>query len=121
MKIYKLDDVFNLNSDYCFLEGNCLEVLKTFPSNSINCVITSPPYWKLREYDTNDSHNESMVGDEKDFRDLFGQSGFSFMKSRENLIKEEIGIENYKIIEQIRKMNSQKGVQAMMPYEVTIK
>ena len=58
---------------------------------------------------------------EKDFRDLFGEIGFPFMKSRENLIKEEIGIENYKIIEQIRKMNSQKGVQAMMPFEVTIK
>jgi protease-4 len=43
------------------------------------------------------------------------------MKSRENLIKEEIGLENYKIIEQIRKMNSQKGVQAMMPFEVNIK
>lgn len=31
-------------------EGNCLEVLKTFPDKSINCVITSPPYWQLRDY-----------------------------------------------------------------------
>lgn len=33
-------------------EGNCLEVLKTFPDNSINCCITSPPYFGLRDYGT---------------------------------------------------------------------
>lgn len=30
--------------------GDCLEVMKTFPDESINCVITSPPYWQLRDY-----------------------------------------------------------------------
>lgn len=29
---------------------NNLDVLKTFPSESINCRITSPPYWALRDY-----------------------------------------------------------------------
>jgi len=29
---------------------NNLDVLKTFPSESINCCITSPPYWGLRDY-----------------------------------------------------------------------
>ena len=32
------------------LEGDCLNVLKTLPSNYIDCVITSPPYWRLRDY-----------------------------------------------------------------------
>lgn len=32
--------------------GNCLEVLKTLPDNSIDCCITSPPYWGLRDYGT---------------------------------------------------------------------
>ena len=31
-------------------QGDCLEVLKTLPSESINCCITSPPYWGLRDY-----------------------------------------------------------------------
>lgn len=31
-------------------QGDALEVLKTFPDESINCVITSPPYWALRDY-----------------------------------------------------------------------
>jgi len=30
--------------------GNCLEVLRQFPDDSIDCVITSPPYWGLRDY-----------------------------------------------------------------------
>ena len=34
------------------LQGNCLEVLKTLPSESIDCVITSPPYYGLRDYGT---------------------------------------------------------------------
>lgn len=31
-------------------EGNCLDVIKTFPDKSIDSVITSPPYWQLRDY-----------------------------------------------------------------------
>ena len=32
--------------------GNCIEVLKDFPDESIDCVVTSPPYYKLRDYGT---------------------------------------------------------------------
>lgn len=31
-------------------QGDTLEVLKTFPTESIDCFITSPPYWALRDY-----------------------------------------------------------------------
>ncbi len=31
-------------------QGNCIEVLKDFPDESIDCVVTSPPYWGLRDY-----------------------------------------------------------------------
>ena len=30
--------------------GDCLAVLKRFPSASVHCVVTSPPYWLLRDY-----------------------------------------------------------------------
>ena len=30
--------------------GDNLEVLKTFPDEVIDCVVTSPPYWGLRDY-----------------------------------------------------------------------
>lgn len=31
----------------------CLETIKRFEPNSIDCVITSPPYWQLRDYGYN--------------------------------------------------------------------
>ncbi len=31
-------------------KGLALDVIKTFPDQSINSVITSPPYWQLRDY-----------------------------------------------------------------------
>ena len=37
--------------------GDCLEVLPTLEANSIDCVVTSPPYFNAREY----SHFESYA------------------------------------------------------------
>lgn len=34
--------------------GNCLTILKTLPNDSIDCCITSPPYFALRDYGTPD-------------------------------------------------------------------
>jgi site-specific DNA-methyltransferase (adenine-specific) len=31
-------------------QGDSLEVLRTFPDKSINCCVTSPPYWNQRDY-----------------------------------------------------------------------
>ena len=32
------------------LHGDSLEILKTLPDESVDCVVTSPPYWALRDY-----------------------------------------------------------------------
>jgi len=32
------------------LQGDCIEVMKTLPEKSVNCCVTSPPYWGLRDY-----------------------------------------------------------------------
>ena len=32
--------------------GNNLDLLKEMPDQSVNCVVTSPPYWGLRDYGT---------------------------------------------------------------------
>src|SRR3990167_5835726 len=34
------------------IQGDCLEVLKSFPAESVDCCITPPPYWGLRDYGT---------------------------------------------------------------------
>lgn len=33
-----------------FMHGNSLDVLKEFPDDSVDCVMTSPPYWGKRQY-----------------------------------------------------------------------
>ncbi len=32
--------------------GDCRTVLDTLPAESVHCVVTSPPYWGLRDYGT---------------------------------------------------------------------
>ena len=32
------------------LQGNALDVVKELDDESIQCVVTSPPYWALRDY-----------------------------------------------------------------------
>lgn len=69
---------------------------------------------KIKDYRT-----ENYPEYEKDLKGLFG--GLPFMQSKESFIKEEVGEENYLMIEQIRRMSAQKGMQAMMPFEINIK
>ena len=38
---------FQADKIYC---GDAFETLKTFPDESVNCCITSPPYYGLRDY-----------------------------------------------------------------------
>ena len=40
-------------------------------------------------------------------------------QSKEAYLKEEIGEENYILIDKIRKMKKRKGIQAIMPYEIS--
>lgn len=49
--------------------GDSLDVIKTFPDESIDCVVTSPPYYGLRDYgtgaweggDPNCNHEEARI------------------------------------------------------------
>ena len=55
---------------------------------------------------------------EKNINDILEH--LPFAKSKESFIKEEFGTETYKIMEQIKRVQSKKGVQAMMPFEISI-
>ena len=33
------------------IHGDCLEVMKDIPDKSVDCIVTSPPYWKGFEYE----------------------------------------------------------------------
>lgn len=47
-----------------FLHGDSLELLSYFPEKSIDCVITSPPYWGHRQY------NGGGIGQEKTYNEF---------------------------------------------------
>jgi len=40
------------DSDFELHVGDVRDVLKTLPAESVHCVVTSPPYWGLRDYGT---------------------------------------------------------------------
>jgi len=56
---------------------------------------------------------------EKTFGDLL--SNLPFAQSKEAFIKAEIGEENYLLIEQVKRLQKQKGVQAMLPFGLNVK
>lgn len=55
---------------------------------------------------------------EKKFEDVLAQFGLA--QSKESMIKEEIGEQNYQVLQHIKQLTSQKGIQARMPYEIKI-
>ena len=58
---------------------------------------------------------------EKNFEDLLkGLTGISMFQSKEELLKEHIGEESYQLLQQIKRANQLKGIQAMMPFELKI-
>lgn len=68
---------------------------------------------KTKEYST-----KNFPEFEKDINDLL--ENLPFAKSKQSFIKEELGEETYRLMEQIKRIQSQKGVQAMLPFEITI-
>lgn len=48
-------------------------------------------------------------------------AGFPFAQAKENFIKEEIGQENYKLMHELKRLQIQKGVQTMLPFEINIR
>ncbi len=60
-----INKVLRKNQINGLLTGNCEEILTEIPDKSIDCVITSPPYWQMRKYHTNGNNSNLMIGEEK--------------------------------------------------------
>jgi len=50
------------------IHGNCLEVLKTLPDQFVNCCVTSPPYFGLRDYGVDEQIGLEPTPEEYVFR-----------------------------------------------------
>jgi len=62
--------------------GDCLEMMREMPNESIDIVMTSPPYWGLRDYGT-----EQIFGGDKDCKHEWGGE----KKSKKRFDKYESG------------------------------
>lgn len=66
------------------LHGDCRDVLSTLPAGSVQCVVTSPPYWGLRDYGvdgqigleaTPEAYLETMVAVFREVRRVLREDG----------------------------------------------
>lgn len=56
--------VYYTDPQVTLLLGDALEVLRTLPDESVNCVVTSPPYYGLRDYGVDGQYGlEASVGE----------------------------------------------------------
>lgn len=63
--------------------GDCRETLKTLPDESVQCCVTSPPYWGLRDYGC-----DGQIGLESEMEDYVGQLVAVFREVRRALRKD---------------------------------
>jgi site-specific DNA-methyltransferase (cytosine-N4-specific) len=63
--------------------GSALQVLQTLPSESVQCCVTSPPYWGLRNYGV-----DGQIGLENSFQDWLDAMSGIFTEVRRVLKKD---------------------------------
>lgn len=58
------------------LTGDCREVLKTLADDSVHCIVTSPPYWRQRDYGMPDQIGLEFTPEEyvDEIADSFGDA-----------------------------------------------
>ncbi len=54
--------------EYSILQGDSLELLRTLPDNAVDCCVTSPPYYGLRDYKT-----DGQLGLEQSLEEYVGR------------------------------------------------
>lgn len=69
---------------YTIIQADCIEGMKTLPDESIHCVVTSPPYYGLRDYgvdgqigleDTPEAYVERLVNVFREVRRILRHDG----------------------------------------------
>ncbi len=78
--------------------GDVLTILPTLPAASVNCVVTSPPYWGLRSYLNDDDPDKPLeLGLEKTpdcgRRDKFRLRSDLTNDQREYVARRLVGVE----------------------------
>ena len=81
------------------LEGSCLDVLPTLDAGSIQCCVTSPPYWGLRDYghagqlgleDSPDQYADRMVAVFREVRRVLADDGALWLNLGDSFNKKQL-------------------------------
>ncbi|MDR1022727.1 MAG: site-specific DNA-methyltransferase [Prevotellaceae bacterium] len=86
MAEFGVEQIISSERDYTFICGDSLEMLQRIPDETINCVVTSPPYWSLREYDV--AKDSNVIGNEPDYNDYVKNLTVLFDEVRRILTKD---------------------------------
>jgi DNA modification methylase len=71
--------MINVNTIY---NQNIWDLINSIPDNYFDCIVTSPPYWKQRDY-----KNSNQIGQEDDFREYINNLTYIFSIMRSKLKK----------------------------------
>lgn len=83
MRVDRSKEAFIKENENKIICGDALETLKDFPDESINCCITSPPYYGLRDY-----HRKEQIGREKTVEEYLDRLVAVFREVRRVLKKD---------------------------------
>lgn len=74
------------NQKYNLLLGDCQTVMRQMDNESVDCIVTSPPYWGMRAYDNEESEFE--IGNESTF-ELYLEALTSVFTEAKRVLKKE--------------------------------
>ena len=95
--------------------GDTLKVLKTLPDESVDCIITSPPYWGLRDYgidgqigleSTLEEYLNEMLQITAELNRVLKKTGVMFWNHGDCYQDKSLAMQNYRLI---LKMLDQQG------------
>jgi len=99
------------------IQGDTLEVLKTLPSEFVDCIVTSPPWWGLRDYKVNgqigleptlEEYLEKMLAITAELRRVLKRTGVMFWNHDTNKLDLCCTMQNYRLA--IRMMDEQNWI-----------
>ena len=62
------------------LQGDCMEILKTLDPESVQCIVTSPPYYGLRSYGYDDIGHEETPESRRAYGCVSGRASVAVHK-----------------------------------------
>ena len=84
----QITDFLRNGNHSILVQGDCEDVLWSLPYESVDCVITSPPYWNQRDYHVQGKERQSLLGNEDSYQEYVNRLVGIFREVRRVLKKD---------------------------------